>query len=108
MKAAIVNAVTTFAQAAAHRHPRCITPALGTPATTSAALVEQQAARILQLDGETASARAQIVDLKEQLHAANNRITKAEGALQLIAQELGLPDDATPPQVVQAVIARIR
>lgn len=109
MKAAIANAVTAYAQAAAHRHPRCVpasgvTPPSGAP---SADLATAQSARILELHGELAGARARIVDLEERSHRYANRVTAAEGAMRLIALELGLAEDAEPLPIL-AAIRRLR
>lgn len=101
MKAAIdrtiAGAVATFA-AASHRHPRCVTPAAGTPATS---LVDQQAARIVELDGQLASVRG-------KLHDARNELTAAGGALRILALRLELSEDTPPARIVDAAIARIR
>lgn len=98
MKSAIANAVATYAQAADHRHPRCVTPVSGVPST---GLADQQAVRIVDLEGKLASAVG-------KLHDANNRITLVEGALELIASLLGLPADATAPQILTEAMRRIK
>lgn len=103
MKAAISNAVATYAQAAAHRHPRCATPVAGVPAQD---VIGQQEAHILELAGELARARARIVDLETAEHDLRGRLTRAEGALQLIALKLGLPEDAPPAEILAAVRGR--
>lgn len=80
-----------------HRHPRCVTPAAG---TASQHLVDQQAARILELDGMVARGRASDHDLR-------GRITRAEGTLAMIAYHLDLDDDVTPAQLVEAIRSRL-
>lgn len=107
MKAAIdrtiAGAVATFA-AASHRHPRCVTPAAGTPATS---LVDQQAARIVELEGQLATARGRNVDLERKLHDANNDLFAARGALEVIGLKLDLPGDTKPARVAEAALRRL-
>jgi hypothetical protein len=80
------------------RNPLCVA-ARGS--TRSAQYEVEQGARILELEGQLANARA-------RLHDANNDLTAASGALQMIATLLGLPDTARPARVVDAVLARLR
>lgn len=47
-----------------------------------------------------------IAALRRELHAMSNRAFAAEGALQLIAIELGLPETAAPVEIVAAVRGR--
>lgn len=81
------------------RHPRCIRPHSET--ATAASMVDRQATRIVDLEGQLASARG-------QLHDANNRVQGAEGALELLASLLGLDARAKPAQVVAAAMARLK
>lgn len=70
MKAAITNAVMTYAQAAGAWRDR-----------------------------DTVT----IERLNREAHALANRATVAEGALELIRMELGLPDGASPLTIVDAI-----
>lgn len=73
MKAAIANAVTTYAQAAGAWQDR-----------------------------DTAT----IAALQREIHHLRNRLTTAEGALRLIALEVGLTEDAAPAQILAAARGR--
>lgn len=83
------------------RHPLCITPAFGTPRSSQVEMIDRQATEILELKAKLEAAAG-------REHKANNRIQAAEGALEMIATLLGLAPDATPLQVVEAAIARLR
>lgn len=82
------------------RNPLCIPPH-GTPRGSQVEMIDRQAARIIELDGQLANERG-------KLHDANNRIQCAEGALEMIASLLGLDSDASGPQVLAAAIARLK
>lgn len=81
------------------RHPRCIraTPVTGVPST----LADQQAARILELEGKLEAALGREHDLA-------GRATKAEGALQLLAMHFGLPETTLPREVLAEAMRRMR
>lgn len=83
-----------------HRNPLCIPPH-GTARGAQVEMIDRQAARLVELDGQLASARG-------KLHDANNLLTCSLGALQMIAVLLGLDDDATPPQIIDAAQRRLR
>ena len=84
MKAAISNAVTTFAQAAER----------GAWHDRDTATIERQQRRIAELES--------------LLHAADNRLTVAEGGLQLIGEAIRLPGDTPIPEVIEAALGRLR
>jgi hypothetical protein len=82
------------------RNPLCIPPH-GTTRGSQVEMIDRQAARIVELEGQLVCERA-------KLHDANNRIQCAEGALELIASLLGLGTDASAPEVVAAAMARLK
>lgn len=83
------------------RHPLCITPPFGTPRGAQVETIDRQATEILELKAKLEAAAG-------REHKANNRIQAAEGALEMLAPLLGLDASATPRQVVEAAIARLR
>lgn len=87
------------------RNPLCQRPV---SATSSMDWMNEQAARIVDLDGKLANARGRIVDLERDLHDANGETTRFQGAVQLIALMLGLDADAPPPEVVAEARRRLK
>lgn len=81
-----------------HRNPLCQRPS---SATSSMEFVDRQAREILELKGRLEAAAG-------REHKANNRIQAAEGALEMLAPLFGLPESATPRQVVEAALSRLK
>lgn len=49
-----------------------------------------------------------IAALRRESHALANRLTVAEGGIQLIGEALGLPGDTPIPDVIEAALGRLR
>jgi hypothetical protein len=83
------------------RHPLCIGPAFDTARGSQRDMIDRQAARILELEGQVANERG-------RLHDANNKLTSLQCAIGMIAMLLGLNADTSPPEVLAAATRRLK